>query len=173
MKKKIWGFLFIAAGISIMFGLSDTSPDLWMGVITIGIGLFLLYRSFKQERSVVTVPDVPPLRTFSFQAAGFRFDCRFPNKKFSRRQLVLSYSNVNDTVTLRQYEWEGQVAFALISDRLGADLGVVPAIHVNTVLKLSQDCDVHGKIISLNRIEYKGDSYTACDIELDCFQKSR
>ena len=48
MKKKIWGFLFIAAGISIMFGLFDTSPDLWMGVITIGIGLFLLYRSFKQ-----------------------------------------------------------------------------------------------------------------------------
>lgn len=177
MVKKILGVLFIISGVSTFLGIVSPPSDPLAGIIAIGVGIFLIYRSTKKRNNKHAIEDlntpvVPPVKTFSFQAAGFRFDCRFPNKKFSERQAILIRSSVNDTVTLRQYEWEGKPAFALISDNLDADLGVVPAVHVNTVLKLSQEYDIHGKIISLNQIEYRGDPYTTCDIELDCYQKS-
>lgn len=72
---------------------------------------------------------------------------------------------------MRQYEWEGEPAFAIISQKHDADLGVVPSIHVNKVLKLTEDYRVTGKIIGLNEIMYRGEPYTTCDIELSCYEK--
>lgn len=38
-------------------------------------------------------------------------------------------------------------------------------------LKLTEKYDVVGKIIDLERIEYRKEFYTKCDIELSCFDK--
>ena len=62
-------------------------------------------------------------KNFSFKAAGFRFECKFPSKGWQQtRQDILIRSKVGDAINLRQYEWEGEPAFALISDRWRADV---------------------------------------------------
>lgn len=176
MVKKILGGLFIIAGTGALVGAGRPHPDIATGIIAIGIGAYLIYRSKKvtsekTEKNTIPSQTKKPVKTFSFQAAGFRFDCRFPNKRFRDRQAVLARCRVGDTVSLRQYEWEGKPAFALISDKCGADLGVIPAIHVNKVLALTEHYTVIGKIIALDEVEYKKDFFTTCDIELSCFDK--
>lgn len=159
--------------------------EIGMGIVyTCTSGLFGIgwivdtIKAFSDSQTKSENPDsqftklgVVPEKTFSFQAAGFRFKCRFPNTRFDERQFILVRSHVGDSVSLRQYEWEGKPAIALISDKYGADLGVVPASHVNTILKLTEKYDVIGKIIDLERIEYRKEFYTKCDIELSCFDK--
>lgn len=177
MVKKILGGLFIIAGTGALVGAGRPHPDIATGIIAIGVGVYLIYRSKKKvaseetEKSTTSLQTRKPVKTFSFQAAGFRFDCRFPNKRFRDRQAVLARCRVGDNVSLRQYEWEGKSAFALISDKCGTDLGVIPAIHVNKVLALTEQYTVIGKIIALDEIEYKKDFFTTCDIELSCFDK--
>jgi hypothetical protein len=176
--KKILGGLFIIFGAGAFVGAGRQQPDYVTGLIAIGVGAYLIYRSKKKVETVKdNRKDIPqqtekPEKTFSFQAAGFRFKCRFPNTRFDERQFILVRSHVGDSVSLRQYEWEGKPAIALISDKYGADLGVVPATHVNKILKLAEQYTVSGKIISLERIEYRGDFYTKCDIELSCYPKN-
>lgn len=177
MIKKILGGLFIIAGTGALVGAGRPHPDIATGIIAIGVGVYLIYRSKKKvapekaEKSTTSLQTRKPVKTFSFQAAGFRFKCRFPNKRFDERQAILIRSHVGDCISLQQYEWEGKSALALISDKYGADLGVVPASHVNTILKLTEKYDVIGKIIDLERIEYRKEFYTKCDIELSCFDK--
>lgn len=177
MIKKIIGGLFVIAGIGALIGAGREQPDIITAIIGLGLGGYLLYHSSKAKpvkessSSFPSEPTIQPIKTFSFQAAGFRFDCRFPNKHFRDRQSVLARSRAGDTLELRQYKWEGKPAFALISCRHGADVGVVPANHVQTVSELLENYTVTGKIVSLNEIEYQKEYYIKCDIQLSCFEK--
>lgn len=173
INQKNIGILFVLSGISAFLGMG-TQPNISTGIITTGIGVFLIYRSRKEktvESKDAGIDPANPVKTFSFQVAGFRFDCRFPSGRFHNRQILTAHCRVGDAVTLRQYEWEGEPAFAIISQKHDADLGVVPAIHVNKVLELTEDYRVTGKIIALNEITYRGQHYTTCDIELSCYEK--
>lgn len=177
MKKKIIGVCFIISGICISLGIYGQQPDITTGIGAIGIGIYLLYRSLKMDsksdtNTPLSSPNKDVVKTFSFGATGFRFKCRFPNKKFNYRQAVLVRCNIGDSVKLQQYEWEGKPSFAIISEKYGADLGVVPAIHVNKVLHLINDYSIVGKIISFDKTTYRGETYTTCDIELSCYEKS-
>ena len=175
MFKILIGIIFIIAGAGALLGAGRPQPDIATGLIATAIGVYLIYRSVKntpsahQEASFTPPGDV--VKTFSFQAVGFRFKCRFPNGRFDTRQSVLSRSHVGDIITLRQYEWEGKPAFALMSQRCNADLGSAPAGHVNTILELAEKYNVVGKIISIDHIEYRREPYITCDIELSCFSK--
>ena len=174
MFKKILGILFLIAGTGALVGAGRPRPDFATGIVGVVIGLFLIYKSVQSKPRKNNSNDMPleqPIKTFSFQIAGFRFNCRFPTTRFEKRQILLNYCKLGDVISLRQFEWEGESAFALINDKYGADIGVVPAEYVNTVLKLNQEYTVHGKIIELNKIQYKGESYTICSVELDCYAR--
>ncbi len=175
MTKKIFGILFIIYGISVSIGIGYPHPNIVAGLIGIGIGLYLYYSSKnapkrthikKENESLGT-----PVKTFSFRATGFRFACRFPTNRFKERQNVLIYCKLGDPISLRQFEWEGAPAFAIISNKCGADFSVVPAEHVNAVLDLTEKYIVRGKIIELERIEYRKETYTVASVELDCYEK--
>ena len=115
MKKKIIGVCFIISGICISLGVYGQQPDITTGIVAIGIGIYLLYRSLKMDsksdtNTSLSSPNKDVVKTFSFGATGFRFKCRFPNKKFNYRQAVLVRCNIGDSVKLQQYEWEGKPA---------------------------------------------------------------
>lgn len=86
--------LFILSGISVFI----TEPDIITGgIISIGIGVFLIYRSRKEktmEPKDADIDPVDPVKTFSFQATGFRFDCRFPSGRFHNRQILTAHCRV-------------------------------------------------------------------------------
>lgn len=178
MTKKIFGIIFIIIGINSFFPSGQQHPNIASGIVGLALGAYLLYSSRKNEKKQQDIPSVSeqiqekPVKTFSFKAAGFRFECKFPSKGWQQtRQDILIRSKVGDAINLRQYEWEGEPAFALISDRWRADVGVVPAEHIKTVSMLCEEYTVVGKIISLSRIEYRKDFYTICDIQLSCYPK--
>ena len=166
MFKKTMSILLIVFGIcTFPFG----------GFIMVGIGIYMIRRSKKKEQEAAARERIviDPIKTFSFEAAGFRFNCRFPNNYLRSRQSVLARSRIGDLATLRIFEWEGTPAIAIISQKNGADLGVVPAKHVETVLELCNEFCVVGKIISMNNITYRDEEYYVCGIELSCYKKDQ
>ncbi len=110
-----------------------------------------------------------PDKTFSFALTGTRYPCKFPSR-YSERQTAISHSHVGDVVILKEFEWEGEAAFAVVNKRSRTDIGVVPKKLLSKVMALVSGYDITGKIAAINTVEIKGESCKTCDIILDCYK---
>ena len=55
------------------------------------------------------------------------YGCKYPVGEFrSRDEDVCPKAKVGDTITLKRYTWKKENAYAVILDKVGADLGVLP-----------------------------------------------
>lgn len=114
--------------------------------------------------------------TYSFQAVGISFNCRFPSSRFRgrTRQFVLDKCRTGDPVTLKIYEWEGAPALAIMADRYDTDIGVVPAGQVQRILPLLQQYKVKGKITDIRVLDPDEEDYQKIrkifDVELSYYE---
>jgi len=173
MTRKIIGVLFVFAAVKELF-----SGQFSTAVISLIITALLFRKEILElisiksaSKSIDTIPDTAPLGTFTFQLAGVTHNCRFPDGSLSR-VTTISRSRVGDTVMLRQYEWEGKPAIAVISPRArNYDIGVVPANKVSTVCKLMDHYNTAAKIVSIEPFQYRGDSYKNCDVMIEYYER--
>lgn len=93
-------------------------------ICIVGAGLCLRKKNKVQEQQQVgeITSKSKPITTFSCESVGFRFPCRFPNARFTDRNTLLYKCKVGDDLTLKEYEWEGKIAYALIHNKFGADI---------------------------------------------------
>ena len=86
----------------------------------------------------------PPKRKVSyhktFSVAGVTFDC-IHNENYDNRQDVLNASRTEDKLVLEEYTYKGSPAFLIINERLGADIGNVPAWAVDKVIEIRKKYD--------------------------------
>jgi len=122
-------------------------------------------------------PEAAPAGTYSFQAVGISFNCRFPSSRFKgrTRQFVLDKCRTGDPVSLKEYEWEGEPALAIMADKYETDIGVVPADQVTRIRKLLQDFrEVKGKIIDIRILNPNTRDYMKMkkifDVELSYYE---
>lgn len=76
----------------------------------------------------------------TFSVAGVTFGC-IHNEKYNNRQDVLSASRDEDKLVLEEYTYKGSPAFLIINERLGADIGNVPAWAVDKVIEIRKKYD--------------------------------
>lgn len=175
----ILGVLFIISGI----GMISTS-GVGSAVVGVVIGLVFLYFAFKDKfrkksltdpeqahaNNIIEVEKLPDnyVDTFSFKVTGCRYECRFCESSYiPMRQDIISKCGRNDTVTPRIYEWEGKPAVALICDRLGYDIGVVPKTLVDKVISLSDKYTLRGVI---DGFEYDNKDNAYPTVQLRCYE---
>ena len=118
-----------------------------------------------------------PAGTYSFQAVGISYNCRFPSARFkgSARQFVLDKCRTGDPVSLKAYEWEGGPALAIMADKYETDIGVVPADQVSRIQKILQQYrEVKGKIIDIRILNPDEEDYRKIrkifDVELSYYE---
>ena len=75
-------------------------------------------------------------KIISIMAVGSGYPCKYARGR--NRQDAIRGSQVGDPVSLREFTWKKEQAFAVMNDRIGADLGVVARADL---LKVSRFCD--------------------------------
>ena len=147
-------------------------------VVPIIIALSVLLWKYKKKEKLSTnqiifVEDRPVLQTYSFTPTGYHYPCKFPSagSSYDDRQTIIKLSKVGDIVTLTEFKWERKRAIAIINNRFGADIGVVPADYrLNDILKLYDSYDIQGRITAINISNSDKMYYT--EIELQCYEKT-
>lgn len=88
---------------------------------------------------------------FQVDVVGLPYACLFPSKKYHDRLSALYDSSFRDGVTIKKYMYRKQNAYAVMSDKLGADIGVIPKSSIPELEKRYGDPDgVAGRIIYLD-----------------------
>ncbi len=181
----ILGAIFVWGGFAALLNYNDARGYL---VMLFGIGFFVLgfwLRSRKKplvpaapssvqannahnESVDQNVSDREPDTTFSFKPTGFTFDCLYSDRY--ERQDVIIRSRIDDSFHLREYEWEGKPAYALVSDRLNADFAVVPAKLVDKIKELNDNYKIIGHITNIKETPRRRDTVYYCDVQLSCYK---
>lgn len=117
-----------------------------------------------------------PAGTYSFQAVGITHGCSFPSSRFKgrSRQFVLDKCRTGDPVSLKEYDWNGSPALAIMAEKYGTDIGVVPADQVNRIRKLRQEYEVQGRISDIRILNPDEEDYQKIrkifDVELSYYE---
>lgn len=180
MVRMVLG-IFIA-----ICGVINIPADPGNGVLCIVFGAALAYwgryaRKKKEAGRVAAVqneiagyvaasPDPTASDTFTFEVTGVTHECRFSSMG-RRRQDVMDGIHIGDKVYLKQYEWQGKPAFAVMDPKTNEDIGVAPRGCVKPLLKLVEKYSTSGMVVSKRNFEYKGDYYTGCEVRIDCMDK--
>ena len=84
---------------------------------------------------------------------GTQYGCKFPiGKHLSREEDVCSKAKKGDSITLKRYTWKKENAYAVILDKVGADLGVLPRVRI-PVLEKWEDLDgLKGEVWYIEKI---------------------
>lgn len=83
--------------------------------------------------------------------------CQFPNDKFKKRQEVLATLAKTDQVHLQAYENKGKTYFAVIADRAGADVGIIPEKEVEHIKEFCGK--IYGLVGTIQHIRYDHPAY--------------
>lgn len=68
--------------------------------------------------------------------AGTDYPCRFPSGKYTHRAYdTCKAAKVNDKVTLKKYDYKGETAYAVMLDKVGSDIGVIPKNRIAALEK--------------------------------------
>ncbi|MBR1710096.1 MAG: hypothetical protein IJ719_14915 [Clostridia bacterium] len=172
----IIGFIFVWGGFATLMKGNNAGYL----VLIVGIGFFflgyILKKKIRENKAVISSRSSDTGSegedsegTITFKAVGSTFDCKYSDRY--ERQDVLRRSGVNDTFHLQEYEWEGKPAFALISDTLNADFGVVPAKLVRKVKEIYDHYTVIGRITKINMIDKRDDTVYYCEVCLEYYEK--
>lgn len=164
-KTKVFAIITFIGALSC---LGEGGAGVMAAVFFAAIGIVLWKYDKRSDVTNAPPPSVPE-KTFSFSITGTRYPCKFPSR-YSERQTTISHSHVGDVVLLKEFEWEGETAFAVVNKRLRTDIGVVPKKLLSKVMALVSEYDIAGKITAINTVEIKGDSCKTCDIILDCYK---
>lgn len=97
----------------------------------------------------ITKPSRKVSWHLTFKVAGVTFDCTHGNN-YCDRQEVLEESLETDKLTLEEYTYKGSPAFLIINDRLGADIGNVPAWAVERIKEKSDIYDFDCEFITID-----------------------
>ena len=125
---------------------------------------------FKKKKPDPDVPKSPPVKSKTLTVTGIRYECLYPNKGIFHRQGALRRSKLGDPVSLREYDYQGDPAIAVINDRLGCDVGVVKNNqYKKTILNTMKKYDTRGEIIDLR--VFGEDEEFICQIRIDCYDK--
>lgn len=76
------------------------------------MGLF-----FNRRKYIVMIVDI----------AGFSKKCKYKTERYYWRQDALADSKENDSVSIKKFSYQKKPAYVIINDRLGVDIGVIPA----------------------------------------------
>lgn len=101
------------------------------------------------------------------KVAGVTYGCIHPNG-FCDRQDVIEKSKYTDKLILEEYQYKGAPAFLIINERLGADIGNVPAWAVDKIKKKSELYDLEGEFINIDFFDKNENRYSD-DIDDDIY----
>lgn len=167
-KTKVFAIIMFIGALSC---LGKGGAGIIAAVFFAAIGI-VLWKYDKRSDATNAPPLSVPEKTFSFSITGTRYPCKFPSR-YSERQTAISHSRVGDVVLLKEFEWEGEVAFAVVNKKSQTDIGVVPKKLLSKVVALSSEYDITGKITAINTVEIKGDPCQTCDIILNCYKNQQ
>lgn len=100
----------------------------------------------------------PELRKPKFERkpvdiVGMSHECKFPNGKLRERESVCRKCKEGEEITIKAYTFNGENAYAVMVDRLGADIGVLPAARKAELEAWSELDGLKGRITSINKRE--------------------
>jgi hypothetical protein len=180
MAFIIIGAVLILAGLSGLIRGGFTPAAIVPLLICFAGGGALIYLGIKRlknprpvEAAQMSVPAYgPPDGSFTFEPTGTRFECKFPGKIISDRQVALKRSKVGDPISLRIYEWQGNPAIAIMNDRLGVDIAVARSeTQRDKLLKIISENNIAANIIRMTDFNYEDENYLNCEIELKYYKK--
>lgn len=171
MVRIIFGGLFIIGGFSGLRtgGILSLLFGLVVGALLIWSGCQAIKRKLKDKEKIVDVRE-SAVTTFSFKPVGTRYECRI-NGYCKNRQEALALTGIGALCHLQCYEWEGKPAIMIVSDKLGQDIGVVPAKLVNKVLDLMEQYSTVVEIINKDYFKVQGEEYDGCEVKIHCMNK--
>ena len=124
----------------------------------------------KKKIETPKAPPSPPIKTKSLTVTGTRYECLYPNRGISSRQAAIRRSKIGDPVSLKEYDYQGDPAIAVLNDQLGCDVGVVKNNqYKKTILNAMKKYDTRGEIIDISTFG-EDDDYI-CQIRIDCYDK--
>lgn len=83
---------------------------------------------------------------------GTQYGCRFPAGKIaSRDEDVCPKARKGDAITLKKYKWKKEDAYAVILDKIGADIGVLPKHRIPTLEKWEALDGLKGEISDIEK----------------------
>ncbi|MDD6551018.1 MAG: hypothetical protein PUF16_04495 [Lachnospiraceae bacterium] len=84
--------------------------------------------------------------------AGFSKKCKYKTEKYYWRQDALEDSKEGDSVSIKKFSYQKQPAYAIINNRIGVDIGVIPAKDIPEFEKRFPDlADIEGSIDLLQK----------------------
>ena len=180
MIRMVFGALMVLSGI---FTLSSDSKNGLMSIVFGVLFVFWGWYAWTKKKALqqsqvkmeimgyaATTPAAEATETFTFEVTGVTHECRFSSMG-RRRQDVMDGIHIGDKVYLKQYEWQGKPAFAVMDPKTNEDIGVAPRGCVKPLLKLVGKYSTSGMVVSKRNFEYKGDYYTGCEVRIDCMDK--
>lgn len=107
-----------------------------------------------------------------FDLVGYSHECKYKKNGFVHRQQALSQISEKEPVHLKKYTYKGSTAFAVISDSLKCDIGVIRASDVSKIFKYFGESVPQGYVSMICRApsEYDEDEETEflmCQIILE------
>ena len=100
---------------------------------------------------------------YSFDAVGMSHKCEVG--KISRQKSIKE-SIPGDTITLKQFIFDNKRAYAVVNDRTGNDVGVVPAKSITLLEKRNEGPldGCKGHIVDIHRILFFDDGSSTTDL---------
>ena len=116
---------------------------------------------FNKRESV----DRAPKYLYSFEPIGYTYKCKIGKIP---RQDSIDKSRKGDPVTLTVYQYKGQNAYAVVNDRTGCDIGVVPADLIRILEKKNKVSidGLHGKITDIFKTDDEISYLKQCTVEI-------
>ena len=180
MIRMVFGALMVLSGI---FTLSSDSKNGLMSIVFGVLFVFWGWYAWTKKKALqqsqvnreimgyaATTPAAEATETFTFEVTGVTHECRF-SPKGRQRQDVMDDIHIGDSVYLKQYEWQGKPALAVMSPKTSEDIGVAPKGCVKSILSLTGKYDASAIVVSKRYFEYHGNDYATCEVRIDCMDK--
>lgn len=116
-----------------------------------------LFDAFKKKKEPEINMDAIQFNETECWLNGSDWKCQFPTDQFKKRQEVLATLAKTDQVHLKAFQSGGKTYFAVIADRAGADIGVIPSDEVEHIEKFCGK--IHGLVGKIQHIRYGSPAY--------------
>ena len=152
MIRFIFGIIVVISG----FGALISEPA--AGISTFIIGFLIMLWGWKAMHAPKTCSYL-----YKFDVVGMSHKCQVG--KISRQKSIKE-SLPGDTVTLQQFIYDNKRAYAVVNDRTGNDVGVVPADSIALMEKRNKGPldGCKGYIVDIHRILFFDDGSSTTDL---------
>jgi len=173
MVRIIIGGIFAASGITALS--QGGTSSILTAVILCGLGALLIRSGLTAKKrkaefeAQYAPPQGTPVKTYTFRITGTTHKCMYGSGERSQLNAI---ARTGEPVYFKPYEWEGQLAIAVMSAKYNQDLGVVPADKIEVVDGLLKAYNTDSRVQDVEEFEYKRNDYCAVSVQISCYPKA-